>query len=165
MKRYLVTLALAIVLLSCGGVRAEMYSYTDGQGELHFVDDISKVPKKYRKKLKNLDNLPDVSVMDATPAPKKGAARGEGARPRRSEWFSGTVEMYAADWCPHCRKAEQYMTAKGIPFVKYDIDRDAGAKRRYQELGAGGIPLILIGDKKMNGFSPEALEYRLGSGR
>ena len=57
---------LATPLVAVGVCRAEVYKYTDGKGELHFVDDISKVPKKYRKQVENVvrrdDSLPSVKV-------------------------------------------------------------------------------------------------------
>ncbi len=87
----------------------------------------------------------------ATPAQKAPA-------PKR---FTGTVEMYGADWCPRCREAKQYMTEKGISFVYRNIDEDAGARSAFKELGGGGVPLIMIGSKKMRGFSPGSLEFHL----
>ena len=60
----------AVILLAAVGVcQAEVYKYTDSRGELHFVDDISKVPKKYRKQVGNSDPQGNVSVLDATPKP------------------------------------------------------------------------------------------------
>lgn len=73
--------------------------------------------------------------------------------------FEGVIEMYVTDWCGYCRKARKYMDANGIRYVAYDIEKDSAAKHRYEELGGGGVPLIIIGSKKMSGFSPEALEH------
>lgn len=160
-------LAGAVLVLLCGALApavAEMYRYTDSKGQLCFVDDISKVPKKYRKQLRSADDLGEVSIVESPPAgtakrakPSPGEAPAAAARR-----FGGTVELYAADWCPHCRKAEAYMRAKGIAYVKHDIEKDPAAKRRFDELGGGGVPLIVVGSHRMNGFSPEALEYQLG---
>jgi glutaredoxin len=141
---------------------AEMYRYTDGKGQLCFVDDISKVPKKYRKQIRSADDLPEVNVMQAPPAStKRGSAAVAGQQKGSARRFDGTVELYSTEWCPHCKRAEAYMLQKGIRFAKHDIEKDSAAKRRYEELGAGGVPLILVGSEKMNGFTPEALEYRL----
>jgi uncharacterized protein DUF4124 len=42
-----------LITLLAGSALAEVYRYTDSSGELHFVDDIAKGPKKYRKQLEN----------------------------------------------------------------------------------------------------------------
>jgi glutaredoxin len=86
---------------------------------------------------------------------------GQAVRPKAPQRFAGTVEVYGADWCPHCRKAKRYMIEKGISFVYHNIEEDAAAKSAYQSLGGGGIPLIVIGGNKMHGFSAESLEYYL----
>ncbi len=49
MKRFAILAAL--VLIFVGSASAETYRYVDDKGELHFVDDIAKVPKKYRKQV------------------------------------------------------------------------------------------------------------------
>ncbi len=63
--------------------------------------------------------------------------------------FNGTVELFVTSWCPHCKEALKYLQGKGILYSAYDIEKDEQAKRRYRELGAGGVPLILIGKNKI----------------
>jgi len=143
---------------------AGMYRYTDSRGEEHFVDDLGNVPKKYRAKARSLDDLPPLGVMDSTPAAQ---ARKKGVEPvresRQRERFTGTVELYMTSWCGYCRKAERYLSQKGIAYTAYDIEKDESAKRRYRELGGtGGVPLIQIGANQIKGFSPEAIDHYTG---
>jgi len=42
-------LALLVVLLVSFPAMAEIYEYTDGEGTVHFVDDVSRVPREYRR--------------------------------------------------------------------------------------------------------------------
>ena len=63
------------------------------------------------------------------------------------------VVMYATSWCPYCQQARNYFRQQGISYTEYDIERDADAKRRYQEFGGRGIPVIFVGKRRMNGFS------------
>ena len=42
---------------------------------------------------------------------------------------------------------------KKIPFTEYDIEKSAKAAREYKKLRGTGVPVILIGDRRMNGFS------------
>src|SRR6185369_10755535 len=83
----------------------------------------------------------------------------------KNERFTGTVEIYVTEWCGYCKKAQKYMKEKGIPYVAYDIEKDSAAMQRHKELGGRGVPLIVIGSKKMSGFSPESFEYFLNNSR
>lgn len=35
------------------------------------------------------------------------------------------------------------------------MENDSQAKAEYQQLGASGVPVILAGQQRMDGFSPE----------
>ena len=83
----------------------------------------------------------------------------------KKERFTGTVEIYVTGWCGFCKKAQNYMKSKGIAYVAYDIAKDSAANQRHKELGGRGVPLIIIGSNKMNGFSAESLEYYLNNSR
>ncbi len=163
MKRHLMVVAVAVTL--CGmatTVAAEIYCYTDGRGQLHFVDDIAKVPRKYRSQLRSADGSDAVSTVPSPATPARRPTSSQSASPKeRGRRFTGTVELYATDWCPHCREAETYLQANGIPYARHDIEKDPAAKRRFDELGGNGVPLIVVGTHRMSGFSPEALEYYL----
>jgi len=63
------------------------------------------------------------------------------------------VVMYATSWCPYCEQARQYFRQRGIPYVEHDIENDAAARRDYRAFGGRGVPLILVGRRRMNGFS------------
>jgi glutaredoxin len=63
------------------------------------------------------------------------------------------VVIYSASWCGVCKKAKTYFRRNGIPFTEYDIEKGTRAKRMYKKLGATGVPVIIVGRKRMNGFS------------
>lgn len=63
------------------------------------------------------------------------------------------VVMYATSWCPYCQQARNYFREQGIPYIEYDIEKDADAKRAYKAFGGRGIPVIFVGKRRMNGFS------------
>ena len=37
------------------------------------------------------------------------------------------ITMYAADWCPHCRRAREWFRASGIRYTDRDVERNAAA--------------------------------------
>lgn len=68
------------------------------------------------------------------------------------------VVMYSAVWCGVCKKAKKYFKANNIPYKDYDIDKSSKGKRDYKKLGARGVPVILVGKKRLNGFSAGSFE-------
>lgn len=84
---------------------------------------------------------------------------------QRIEAKQHTVEIFVTSWCPYCRALEKFLTRRQIPFTRYDVEHDAKGIAVYQELGAGGVPIIRIdGTNILRGFSIEALEEALGIG-
>jgi len=73
------------------------------------------------------------------------------------------VIMYGTDWCPYCKKARTYFKSNGINFVEYNIEKNDLAKRMYDLLGGGGVPLILVHGKKMKGFNIQHFRDLYGS--
>jgi len=63
------------------------------------------------------------------------------------------VVMYSTSWCGYCRQARRYFKSKDIKYVERDIERSRLAKRTYDRLGGNGVPLIVVGENKMSGFS------------
>jgi glutaredoxin len=63
------------------------------------------------------------------------------------------VVMYATDWCPYCAKARAHFRKHGIDYVEHDIEKSREGRAEYQRLGGRGVPLILIGEQRMSGFS------------
>jgi glutaredoxin len=76
--------------------------------------------------------------------------------------FTGTVELFVTSWCPSCKRAIAYMKEKDIPYVAYDVESDAQARKRFEELGGRGYPLILVGDHKFYGSDPKTIDYYTG---
>ncbi len=85
-----------------------------------------------------------------------GAAVAGAAEPARTilpEYKSHQVVMYATSWCPYCQKARNYFREQGIPYVEYDIEKNAEARAAYRAFGGRGIPVIFVGKRRMDGFS------------
>lgn len=150
-----------VVLLAAGQVCAETYTYRDANGTVAYVEDLGKVPPKYRDKAVPLGEMESLSVMEPVPAAgKAGAGKRQSGRAAAAEKkrFNGTIEMYVTDWCPHCKNAESYVSKMGYSYVKYDVEKDSDAKRRSDSYPGRGVPLIIVGDRNFRGFSPETLE-------
>jgi glutaredoxin len=115
--------------------KAEIYKWVDEKGRTHYGDSNMRPSGKSVEKLNlKINTYTNVSFEN-------------------TGFFSEKVIMYSAEWCGFCKKARKHFSANRIPFVEYDIDRDQRAKRRYQKLGAKGVPVILYKGRRMNGFS------------
>ena len=141
-------------------VQAEIYQYTDTKGALHFVDDISKVPKKYRNQTRNAKPMRDISVIDSATVPKRHKV--EEPQPQSRSYGNANVELYVTSWCGYCKKMERFLKEKGIQYTRYDIEKDENAARICRDLGGSGVPVIRIGSNVVQGYNPDAVMSYLG---
>ncbi|HTY21121.1 MAG TPA: glutaredoxin domain-containing protein [Geobacteraceae bacterium] len=164
-----ILIAIVTLMLAISSAGAEMYQWVDENGVVTFKDAPPPSSKK-RKKVKVYNDSDFAPTPPDQPGPSTGNGKGTATKSSPSatakkERFTGTVEIYVTDWCGYCKQAQRYMKSKGIPYVAYDIEKDSAARQRHKELGGRGVPLIIIGSEKMNGFSPETLEYYLNNSR
>ena len=73
------------------------------------------------------------------------------------------VVMYSAIWCVICKNARRYFKNNGIAFSEYDIETSSKGRRDYKRLRGRGVPIIMIGKKRMNGFDPKSFKAMHGS--
>jgi glutaredoxin-like YruB-family protein len=71
------------------------------------------------------------------------------------------VVVYTTSHCPYCVKAKQYLTQKGVPYREIDIERSSAGEAAYRQLGGNGVPLIMVGNTKVEGFDAKALDRLL----
>jgi glutaredoxin len=63
--------------------------------------------------------------------------------------------LYAADWCPYCRQARQYLKSQGIAYTEINIDTPDGSQAFDVARGSGsrGIPFLVSGQRQIRGFN------------
>lgn len=165
--RFSVVLVFAVLYVLAVSALADVYRYTDNKGELHFVDDIAKVPKKYRKQITDAELQGNVSIMAATPALRESQERTVKELPEEQAMPpAGTnVEVFVTSWCGYCKKMLRFLNEKGIPYTAYDIETDRNAFRIYRELGGGGVPVVRIGANVVRGFNPDKVMAYYAKGK
>jgi glutaredoxin len=128
-----------ILLISISSVKAEIFKWTDEHGKVHFSDkkpadrDVNKVKLKINT-IKSVSF--DSSIFD----------------------LGKRVVIYTAGWCSYCEQAKHYFKRKKIRYTEYDIEKSKKGRRDYQKMGATGVPVILVGKQRMNGFSETGFE-------
>ena len=68
------------------------------------------------------------------------------------------VTMYSTDWCGYCAKTRRFFKRNQIAFVEYDIEKSEKAKLEYDQLGGGGVPLVLVNDQLVRGYNTGLIE-------
>jgi glutaredoxin len=138
-KPTIIWILLSILLFSTSEIEADIFKWTDEYGKVHFSDkrptdaDASKIKLKINT-IKSISY--DRSLFN----------------------FGKKVVLYSTEWCGYCAKAKHYFKSKGIRFTEYDIEKSDKGRRQYQKMGATGVPVILVGNQRMNGFSEAGFE-------
>ena len=141
---------LALVLLlpvSSGG--GELYKWVDDKGNIHYGD---KPPKKaeLEKITGVISSFQSVNVEPFKYDPSLVTIGGESK--------SKSVTMYSTSWCGYCKKAREHFERNSIPYQEHDIEKSKKAARDYKRLNGRGVPVILIGKRRMNGFSARTFD-------
>lgn len=138
---------LLAALLLCLPSWGQVYKWTDSTGKTVYGD---KPPEEARAKELRIQSYDQpVVVKDWSQVIRSKSA---GASP------GSGVTMFSTAWCGYCKLARAYFRNKGIAFTDIDVEKSDDGRRRYQELGGGGVPIILVGSKMMQGFSEDAFE-------
>jgi glutaredoxin len=118
-----------------------IHRWTDPDGSVHYGDRPPAAAESEVVKLQiNTYSSPGIEALEAV---------------FRTE---DKVVMYSATWCGVCKRAKRYFEDRRIPFTEYDVETSAKGKRDYLKLGARGVPVILVGRRRLNGFSPAMFE-------
>jgi glutaredoxin len=157
-KALLHLVAVILLALSCAATGGTMYKSIGPDGRVVYSDrppDSGRVEKSLTYKDLPASPLPD-AVLQYREALQKSADKrleNSGAAP------SGTVQLFAAAWCGHCRKAKAWLAGKGIAYQEHDIDTPEGKLAFAQTpKRSGGIPLLTWKGEQVQGFSPGAYD-------
>lgn len=139
--------AFLLTLLTAAVAQAEVYRWVGEEGTVHY----SGQPGGDGNQAERVD-MPEVNTADgvdvsaAEPGSSSTAAGG------------GEVVLYSASWCGYCDKARAYFKRNDIPFTEYDVEDSRKGRRDYAQMDTNSVPVILIGDKRMVGFSADRFE-------
>lgn len=137
-----------VALLACASAVSaeEIFRWVDENGKTHFGDrpPASAEPEKLELRI-NVYESPEI-VSRSPPSAKANA----GGRPR--------VVLYSTRWCGHCKQAKAYFKANKIPFSEFDVEKTRKGQADFKRMKGRGVPIILVGESRLNGFSPAAFE-------
>lgn len=143
--------ALILLMVPCLVHGADIHKWRDKDGKIHFGD---RPPGEAQTEVitvrPNVYESPSIEGLSAVFA--KETKAGDISK----------VIMYGTTWCGYCKKARKYFADNGIAYTEYDIENSEKGKRDYEKLGAKGVPVILVGKKRLNGFSETSFETIYG---
>ncbi len=71
------------------------------------------------------------------------------------------VVMYATTTCPYCTKVRELLAAEGVKYTEYQIDKSEAANAEFIAKGGVGVPLLYIGERRIDGFREPAIREAL----
>jgi mycoredoxin len=71
------------------------------------------------------------------------------------------VVMYATATCPYCTKVRDLLAAEGVAYTEYRIDESEAANADFIARGGIGVPLLYIGERRIEGFREPAIREAL----
>lgn len=95
--------------------------------------------------------------LGGAPLPRNTVAAASVAQSRTMK----QVVIYTTSHCPYCKQAKQYFAQKGIRYREIDVETSMSGKEAFRKLGGNGVPLIMVGDKKVDGFNAQELDRLL----
>jgi glutaredoxin len=133
-------LALAVLLCAAGqpAQAGKVYKWTDADGRVHFSDQPVDVPGVEEVKIRSFSGAADVTLSG-------------------DEFGAREVKILTTAWCGVCKKAKTWLAGKGIAFSEHDVETSETGKQEYRRLAGKGVPIILVGNQRMNGFDPSRL--------
>ena len=146
-----VILTLVVALLASAAHAQQIYRWVDENGRVHYTAEKPPAGAKSSVVESRVSSIAGpATVTGKAPEPKAGAPA---QRPQ--------VKMFATDWCPYCRQAREFFARSGVPYTELDIEKSAAAHAEYRSLGGKGVPLIVVGNQRMSGFSEARLAQML----
>lgn len=154
-----------IVLLVPAICAAELFQWTDANGVKHFSNtpppaattDIRQMEEYVGNDDARTDYLRQTLDMFKSGDDQIGAGTTAGSHQRTPE-----VIIYTTPTCGYCHRAKAYFKQHGIRFTEHDVTTSRKARRDFEALNGRGVPLILIGDQRINGFNKSAINQALG---
>lgn len=77
---------------------------------------------------------------------------------RNSVYGNESVVLYSAAWCVVCKRAKQYFDHNEVRYLELDIEQDEQGIADFKRMNGRSVPIILVGNKRMNGFDETRFE-------
>ena len=107
-----------------------------------------------------LDERSKLQAVAKTAASPSAPAESAPAAPHAPN-AARPVVIYTTSHGGYCVKAKQYLAQKGVAYQEINVENSSTAQAEFKRLGGNGVPLILVGDRRIEGFDQAALDQAL----
>ena len=152
-------IALAVTALAALPAAAQVYKWTGPDGRTHYGDSPPDNAPKRELRI-DVQSFGGPAEVDTWTKVLKRPPAVDTAKPR-----SASITMFSTAWCPHCKRAKAYFAQKGVGFREVDIEASDSGRREFEQYGGSGVPLIIVGEQRMRGFDPGAMDRMLASAK
>lgn len=149
MKKSISTIIMLLCLtFAVPSVAGQLFKWVDEQGNIHYGDH----PPQNANLESITGKISSYGKVSVQPLP------GEPKNDNKPAASAKSVIMYSTSWCGFCKKAKSHFRSNNIPFKEYDIEKSPSAAKKFKQLGGRGVPVILIGKQRMNGFDASTFD-------
>lgn len=134
--------------------QAEIFRWVDDHGNIQFGD--RPPPSSAAKRVEVEINSYEGVAVDSFEAFSSAASKAG---------YDQKIVMYSTSWCGVCKRARRFLSLRKIPFEEYDVEKTRKGQKDYAELKGRGVPILLVGGQRMNGFSAARFERLYGASK
>lgn len=141
---------ICLLFVWVGFLHAEIYTWVDKKGVRHYSDVF---PGRG-------EDIIDLQVFDTDePPPKKTEPEKETSPAPKDTTIntSQSVLMYIEPDCEECDQARTFFKKNGIKLIEMDIASNEAAAAAFSRIGGTRVPLIVIGEIRIEGFDQAAV--------
>lgn len=155
----LLALAMACVALAPPANAETLYKSVGPDGRVEYTDR-PPADGKAAKTL-NFADLPATPLPESVLRYREQLQKSMQNRLANAGKPDGGAQLFTAVWCGYCRKAKAYLAERGIAYREHEIDTPDGQIAFARAGNASGIPLLLVGEQRVQGFSAAAYDAAL----
>ena len=134
-------LALGLMLLVGTALADKVYKWVDANGHTQFSD---RAPDAAQAK--------EITIPTFTGPTELASAPGASGR---------GIKLYTTARCGYCKRARAYLASRGLAYTEYDVETSSVGRADYARLKGRGVPIIFVGDQRMDGYSEAGLAQLL----
>lgn len=67
------------------------------------------------------------------------------------------LTLYTTSRCTHCKQLKQWLNKHGLRYQEFDVERNQRAYKTFARLGGRAVPVLMVGEQRIDGFDPKKL--------
>ena len=138
---------LLLILLAMPVVAADVYRWTDAQGNVHY-SDLPPPPGAKSAAQKNI---------------KSGKGESGASQEMQEAKLNNPVTLYTTATCGvHCERAKAHLAKRGIAYASKDPSTSVDANEALRKGGSQArVPTLMIGSERLEGYAEAAWDAAL----